>query len=70
MGNPYYMAPEMILKKYTEKADLWSVGGILYTLLCGTPPFEGNFINLYLRRIFRGNLIINNSFLKLEYPLG
>ena len=32
----------MALKKYIEKADLWSVGGILYTLLCGSPPFEGN----------------------------
>lgn len=31
----------MINKKYNEKVDLWSVGGILYSLLCGTPPFEG-----------------------------
>jgi len=34
------MAPEMIRQeKYTEKADLWSVGIIMYELIVGKPPF-------------------------------
>jgi len=41
-GTPLYMAPE-ILKggqiKYTNKADLWSVGCILYEMLFGKPPY-------------------------------
>lgn len=41
-GSPLYMAPE-ILKffKYDAKADLWSVGTILYELVVGRPPFNG-----------------------------
>lgn len=42
-GSPLYMAPEIIQnKKYDAKADLWSVGTILYQLVTGRPPFNGN----------------------------
>ncbi|TKY64166.1 Serine/threonine-protein kinase atg1 [Spatholobus suberectus] len=42
-GSPYYMAPEIIdTQKYDAKADLWSVGAILYQLVIGRPPFDGN----------------------------
>jgi serine/threonine protein kinase len=35
-GTPMYMAPEIMLgDSYTDKADLWSVGAILYESLCG-----------------------------------
>ncbi|KAM7263675.1 hypothetical protein ACFE04_001358 [Oxalis oulophora] len=42
-GSPLYMAPEIMqLQKYDAKADLWSVGTILYQLLTGRTPFTGN----------------------------
>ncbi|KAJ6873128.1 serine/threonine-protein kinase ATG1a isoform X3 [Populus alba x Populus x berolinensis] len=42
-GSPLYMAPEIIQnKKYDAKADLWSVGAILFQLVTGKPPFDGN----------------------------
>ncbi|XP_014521602.1 serine/threonine-protein kinase ATG1a isoform X2 [Vigna radiata var. radiata] len=42
-GSPYYMAPEIIEnQKYDAKADLWSVGAILYQLVIGRLPFDGN----------------------------
>lgn len=35
-GSPLYMAPEVLqLHKYDAKADLWSVGAILFELLTG-----------------------------------
>ncbi|XP_015888950.3 serine/threonine-protein kinase ATG1a [Ziziphus jujuba] len=41
-GSPLYMAPEIIKnQKYDAKADLWSVGAILFQLVTGRPPFEG-----------------------------
>ena len=39
MGSAEYIAPEVIHRQYGPPAELWSVGVILYTLLCGRPPF-------------------------------
>jgi HEAT repeat protein/tRNA A-37 threonylcarbamoyl transferase component Bud32 len=41
IGSPKYMAPEQILgKKVDERADIYSLGVILYELLCGVPPYS------------------------------
>ncbi|CAD7967642.1 unnamed protein product [Amoebophrya sp. A25] len=41
-GSPLYMAPEILQhQKYDSKADLWSVGAILFECFCGSPPFTG-----------------------------
>ncbi|CAK9185374.1 unnamed protein product [Ilex paraguariensis] len=41
-GSPLYMAPEIMqLQKYDAKADLWSVGAILFQLVTGKTPFTG-----------------------------
>ncbi|KAI9116031.1 hypothetical protein K1719_012961 [Acacia pycnantha] len=42
-GSPLYMAPEIMqLQKYDYKADLWSVGVILFQLVTGRTPFTGS----------------------------
>ena len=38
----YYTAPEILLNEpYNEKWDVWSVGLILYMMLCGFSPYLG-----------------------------
>ncbi|XP_045840245.1 serine/threonine-protein kinase ULK2 isoform X6 [Meles meles] len=42
-GSPMYMAPEVIMSQhYDAKADLWSIGTVIYQCLVGKPPFQAN----------------------------
>lgn len=42
-GTPINMAPEILEKrKYSDKADIWSLGVCLYELFTGQPPFNAN----------------------------
>lgn len=54
MGTAYYIAPEVLNKNYDEKCDIWSCGVILYILLCGYPPFNGNCDEVIFQKIQEG----------------
>jgi len=58
-GSPLYMAPEILrYEKYDARADLWSVGTVLYEMVVGKPPFRAqNHVEL-LRKIEKINDVI------------
>lgn len=55
-GSPLYMAPEILrYEKYDAKADLWSVGAVLFEMAVGKPPFKAtNHVEL-LKKIERND---------------
>ena len=65
VGSSYYMAPEIIKRKYDEKCDLWSIGVILYILVTGRPPFDGNDDDEILSNVKKG--VFDRS--SYPYPL-
>ena len=51
VGTPYYIAPEVLCKKYNEKCDMWSIGVVLYMILTAVPPYKGKNISEIMERI-------------------
>jgi serine/threonine-protein kinase len=53
VGTPYYMSPEQVFadKDLDARADIWSLGVILYECLTGTRPTEADTIGRVLKRI-------------------
>ncbi|XP_037538191.1 serine/threonine-protein kinase PLK3 [Nematolebias whitei] len=40
-GTPNYLAPEVLNRQgHGTESDVWSLGCVMYTLMCGNPPFE------------------------------
>lgn len=53
-GTVLYIAPEVILGSYDEKCDIWSIGVLMYMILCGAPPFNGKSRKDIMEKIKKG----------------
>ena len=61
-GSVYYVAPEIIHRKYNSKCDLWSCGVIMFMLLSNKAPFGGRTDKDILKNVLCG--LYNKNFLK------
>lgn len=65
-GTAYFIAPEVLNKKYNEKCDVWSSGVIAYILLSGLPPFNGDTDSKIYAKIRKGDFKFGKAFDKVS----
>ncbi|KAI0698908.1 kinase-like domain-containing protein [Cytidiella melzeri] len=55
-GTVGYTAPEIVRdERYSKSVDMWALGCVLYTLLCGFPPFYDEKIDELTRKVAMGH---------------
>ncbi|KAI9311738.1 kinase-like domain-containing protein [Dichotomocladium elegans] len=54
-GTVGYTAPEIVRdERYSKSVDMWALGCVLYTLLCGFPPFYDENIQILTEKVAHG----------------
>lgn len=54
-GTVGYTAPEIVKdERYSKSVDMWALGCVLYTMLCGFPPFYDESIQVLTEKVARG----------------
>lgn len=55
-GTVGYTAPEIVRdERYSKSVDMWALGCVLYTLLCGFPPFYDEKIDELTKKVAMGH---------------
>ena len=54
LGTPWYMSPEQAMgavEEMDERSDVWGLGAVLYELLTGRPPFDGENVMAVVAKV-------------------
>lgn len=55
-GTPNFISPEVASRgSHGLEVDVWGLGCLLYTFLCGSPPFDTNAVKSTLTRVVMDN---------------
>ena len=60
-GTSYYMAPEVLRGDYSEEADMWSFGVVMFMLLSGRCPFGGHTDEQIQDNVLRGKYVFKQA---------
>eukprot|EP00056_Hartaetosiga_gracilis_P001575 m.45873 g.45873 ORF g.45873 m.45873 type:complete len:433 (+) comp10699_c0_seq4:506-1804(+) len=64
-GTPNYVAPEILMQRgYGKQVDVWSLGVILFILLCGYPPFYDESDAVLFELIMKGKFSFDDRYWK------
>lgn len=67
VGSSYYIAPEIVEGNYSGPTpDVWSLGVILFMMLCGRPPFDGTNDANIMRKTLKGKYDMDDEVWRME----
>jgi NIMA (never in mitosis gene a)-related kinase len=54
-GTPFYSSPEIWKNRpYDSKSDIWSLGCLIYEMVCLKPPFKASSMDELFRKVNKG----------------
>lgn len=66
LGTAYYIAPEVLEKRYDERCDIWSLGALLHIITTATAPFMGDGDMEIIENVKKNNYNRSNLFFYLD----
>ena len=61
IGSPFYVSKEVLEGSYKMSCDLWAMGVMMYAMLAGRYPFNGNDNDTLFRNIKKGEYDLAKS---------
>lgn len=67
-GTPYFISPEVLNGNYGKECDIWSLGVVLFLMITGKYPFDGNSRAEVFGKIQKGQFAFPESLQRKVTP--